>query len=164
VFGEWYEFAFEQAGVTATGCSPDDPAGPFCLPSSGTPTLFADAPPWTFNAPAGATLTVTDAFESGDQFEILDFGVVIGMTSLPGALVDCGDDPVPCLASSEISSGIFALAAGAHSLVIVPLQAPSPGSGYFRVDADAAVVPEPSTLLLLGAGVGALAWRRKKAV
>src|SRR5689334_18655160 len=48
----WLEFAVSDPGVDATGCDPDDPNGPFCIPSSGTPTQFLDAPPWTFSAPA----------------------------------------------------------------------------------------------------------------
>jgi hypothetical protein len=157
--GAFYEFGFTDAGVAATGCDPADPAGPFCFASSGTPTLEADAPPWTFIAPAGgSTLTVVDVFEAGDQFEVLDFGAVIGMTSLPG-IGDCGDDPVVCLADSAMSSGTFALAAGAHSLTIVPLLSPTGGGvGYFAVDAVA--VPEPATWALLAIGVGGMARRR----
>jgi hypothetical protein len=152
--GDWLEFGFSEAGVPATGCDPADPAGPFCIPSSGTPTTVLDTPPWTFTAPAeGVTLTVTDSFESGDRFEIFDFGVSIGLTSLPGAgaLVNCGDDPATCLATAGISSGLFSLAAGNHSLTIIPLLAPTEGgSGFLRADA---IVPEPATLLLVGSGL-----------
>jgi hypothetical protein len=103
---------------------------------------------------------VTDAFTSGDQFEILDFGAPIGLTSLPVGGVDCGDDPVPCLANAAISHGVFVLAAGNHSLTIVPVLSPSgEGSAYFRVDARR--IPEPATLLLLAGGV-ALAARRHR--
>ncbi len=132
--GVWYEFAFTDAGVSPTGCLPADPAGPFCIASSGAPTTFADAPDWTFFAAAPATLIVTDAFVSTDQFEILDdFGGVLGMTSLPAADVDCGDDPEVCLATPGMSTGIFALAAGPHSFTIVPLQS---GGGGFGVLPD----------------------------
>ena len=157
--GQFYEFAFTDAGIGATGCDPADPAGPFCIASSGTPTVEADAPPWTFVAPAGgSTFTVIDAFAAGDQFEILDFGAVIGMTSLPGG-GNCGDDPVVCLADAAMSQGTFALAAGAHSLTIVPLQSPTGGgAGYFAIDAVA--VPEPTSWALLATGAAALAHRR----
>ena len=153
------EFAFFDAGTPATGCQPADPAGDFCSPSSGTPTEFLPAPPWTFTADAGgATLTVTDAFISGDQFEIFDFGASIGLTSAPVAGVDCGDDPVVCLATAEMSKAAFALAAGPHSITITPSIVPEPGGvGYLRVTGETAAVPEPTTLLLLATGVGLIA-------
>src|SRR5690349_8459822 len=69
VVDTYYEFSFEDVGTLAKGCDPADPAGNFCFESSGTPTTFLDAPPWTFvSGGAGTTLTVTDAFASGDRF------------------------------------------------------------------------------------------------
>ena len=153
------EFAFFDAGTPATGCQPADPAGDFCSPSSGTPTELLPAPPWTFTADAGgATLTVTDVFISGDQFEIFDFGASIGLTSAPVAGVDCGDDPVVCLGTAGMSNASFALAAGPHSITIIPSVVPEPfGAGYLRVTGATAAVPEPTTLLLLATGVGLIA-------
>jgi hypothetical protein len=166
-FDTWLQFGFGEAGTGASGCDPADPAGPFCIPSGGTPTTFLDAPPWTFTADAsGATLTVVDAFLSGDRFEIFDFGASLGLTSLPGAGVDCGDDPVVCLANSDISSLVLALAAGVHSLTIVPTLSPDfGGAGYLFVSGTPGTtpVPEPATGLLFGLGlaaIGALRFRR----
>jgi hypothetical protein len=161
-FGQFLEFSFSDAGVGARGCNPADPAAAFCQASSGTSTAFLDAPAWTFNAPAaGAALTVTDAFESGDRFEILDFGVFVGMTSLPAAAgaIDCGDDPVPCRATAGISSGVFALGAGNHSITIVPLLSQGLGAAYLRVD----VVPEPAVVGLMLAGLALVLRRRTRA-
>jgi len=136
------QFAFTDVGILATGCDPADPAGPFCIPSSGTPTTFLDAPPWTFSGPA--LLTVTDAFESGDQFQVFDFGVSLGLTSLPGTASECGDDPVSCLGNAAMSKGSFALAAGPHSVTLVPTLAPSGGGTGYLI----ATVAEPGTLSL----------------
>lgn len=143
----WLEFAFTDIAVPATGCDPADPNGGFCTPSFGTPTQFLDAPPWTFNLSIPGLLSVTDAFLSGDRFNVLDNGISLGTTSsfLPG--VDCGDDPVPCIANPAISSAVFSLAPGPHSITITPTQVlGSGGSGFLRVDD----VPEPGTWLLLG--------------
>jgi len=156
--GVFQEFAFTTAGTPATGCDPADPAGPFCIPSSGTPTTFLNAPPWTFVAPAiGAILTVTDAFQAGDRFQIFDFGASLGMTSVPFGNANCGSDPVPCLATPGISNGTFLLAAGNHSLSITSTLAPSEGGvGYLRVDP----VPEPGTWALFGAGSALAFWHK----
>jgi hypothetical protein len=153
----WLEFAVSDPGVGATGCDPDDPNGPFCIPSGGTPTQFLDAPPWTFSAPAsGASLRVTDAFESTEQFEVFDFGVSVGLTSPPAAtaIVDCGDDPVVCFGTAGMSRGTFALASGSHSITIVPTLSLG-GAGYFQV--VAAAVPEPGGLALLALGLAGIA-------
>jgi len=150
----WYEFGFTDVGVSATGCDPADPGGPFCIPSSGTPTTFLDAPPWTFTALSSTALTVTDAFTSGDRFEVFDFGISIGFTSLPvaGAFVDCGDDPAVCLATAGMSVGTFVLAAGDHSITLSPILSPDGGgAGYLRI--AAAAVPEPGTLALAMLGL-----------
>jgi hypothetical protein len=153
----WLEFGFTEVGVDATGCDPDDPLGPFCIPSSGTPTAFLDAPPWTFNG--GALLTVLDAFQAGDRFEVFDFGASLGSTSLPVGSADCGDDPLPCLADPNVSRGVFVLPGGAHSVTIKPLLAPSGGgSGYLIRQA-----PEPPAWLVLFAGLGALIAARRRA-
>lgn len=161
-FDRWYEFSFSDVGVLATGCDPADPLGGFCIESSGTPTTLLDAPSWTFSAPAGgATLTVTDAFLSIDRFQLFDFGVSIGLTSLPAAVavVDCGDDPVPCLANSAVSHGLFALGAGSHSLTLRPTLSDGGGAGYLMVQAGpaASAVPEPASVLLFGTGCTVLA-------
>jgi hypothetical protein len=163
-FDEWLQFGFTEAGTPATGCDPADPAGPFCVPSSGTPSTFLDAPPWTFSAAgSGATLRITDVFTSGDRFEIFDFGVSLGLTSLPALDTDCGDDPVPCFANAGMSTGLFVLPAGNHSLTIIPVAAlENGGTGYFQVEGTAAVVPEPATLTLLATGL-VLSVRRRRA-
>ena len=152
-FGVFEEFSFGAAGTTATGCFPDDPTGDFCISSSGTVTGNLDTPPWTFVAPVqGVVVTVTDTFNAGDQFRLLDFGVSVGLTSVPFGSADCGDDPVPCLSTPGISSGTFLLGAGGHSLTITPVLAPSNGGAGYLLISD---VPEPGSWILLGIGLGA---------
>ena len=160
--GTFAQFSYTSAGTPATGCFPNDPDpnALICSGSSGTPTAFLDAPPWTFSSPSDAVfLTVVDAFEAGDRFEVFDFGASLGLTSLPASSFDCGDDPVVCLASPDTSKAVFLLPAGDHSITIVPTLVPSgSGTGYLQ----AQVVPEPSTWLILGSGLVALAFARNR--
>jgi hypothetical protein len=85
----------------------------------------------------GLTLTVTDAFQKGDIFEVLDMGVSIGSTStVPTDPASCGSDPVPCLADPTMSHGVFQLGPGPHSITIKATTSPfGGGAAYFRVDA-----------------------------
>jgi hypothetical protein len=154
------QFGFAEAGLAATGCDPADPAGPFCIPSSGTPTSFLDAPPWTFTADTDSTLRVIDVFESGDQFEVFDFGISIGLTSVPDGITDCGDDPAVCLVEPGMSTAAFLLAAGSHSITLIPtLSLGEGGAGYLFL---VAVVPEPGTLgLALLTGLFVLGFSRR---
>jgi len=149
----FYEFGFGIAGDPATGCNPADPAGNFCIPSFGTPTQFLDAPPWTITSPVNLLLTVVDAFTSGDQFAVFDFGAPLGLTSAPGTGADCGDDPVPCLATPEMSQRTYLLLAGGHSITISAALSPDEGgSGYLSVSA----VPEPGYVALVAIGCAML--------
>ncbi len=157
-FGVWYEFSFFDAGIPAMGCFPSDPGAPECEPVPGT--VPADAPPWTFLATGAALLTVTDAFEHGDAFEVYDFGVLIGKTpAAPPDFISCGNAPEPCLLDPLSSHASFSLGGGPHSITIVPYASPYfGGAAYFRAD-----IPEPSTLVLSHTGL--VAWfavRRRK--
>ena len=150
-FDTYLQFSFSDVGTPAAGCDPADPAGAFCIPSSGTPTSFLDAPAWTFAD--SALLTIIDAFTSGDRFELFDFGVSLGLSSMPGIDADCGDDPLVCLANSSMSRFEIALGAGPHSLAITPAQtADFGGSAYLHLahsSVEPTPVPEPSTFWLM---------------
>lgn len=164
--GDWLEFAFGGTGLIATGCSPADPGGPGCFPSSGGNSSFAPAPAWTFTSTGSAGVTLVDAFLLGDAFELFDFGTSIGTTSSPGT-GSCGSDPVGCLIDPDASKGFFALGSGSHALTIEVLSSPfGGGAAYFRVDAtQPSHTPEPGTWMLLSSGLLGLAgytWRRRK--
>ena len=136
--GIWYEFRFFKAGSFATGCA----VTLDCVESPGTPAIEAENPPWTFEAPAGgAELKVTDVANSGDRFEVFDFGESIGTTSSSASGDFCGYDPVPCFSDPIMNHGTFGLDAGPHSITIKAIQSVTGnGAAYFRVDPTATTV------------------------
>jgi YVTN family beta-propeller protein len=151
----WYQFSTYNVGDPTFGCDPADPNGLLCTASVGTPTVFAADAPWTFTLAAGTPFTVVDAFQSGDRYEVFDFGTSLGETSAPVAGIDCGADPVVCHASGKMSSRVYALAAGAHSITI-GVTAGGTATGYFRI-------PEPSGAGALALACLALLARRRRA-
>jgi hypothetical protein len=158
--GTWLEFGFGLAGTSAFAC-------PGCVPSGGGDSTFLDDPPWTYVSASPTTVTLTDAFQHGDTFELLDFGAVVGMTPFVIAdAVGSGPDPSdPAFTSLDplYSHASFLLAPGAHSLTIAVIDSPyDSGAAYFKVDTVAPTIPEPGTVLLLGAGlVVVAAWRKR---
>ncbi len=164
--GTWFEFGI-LSEFDVKGCFPADPAGPLCIPSTGTPTTFVDAPPWTFSCLSGGCwLTVTDAFDQNDQFEVFDNNVQIGTTSLPDMVGQCAPnntDPEDCLADPGSSSGMFLLGSGAHSITFTGVpQGSNSGAAYFKVIQHAAVGGEFSLMstsaLLLAGTQNMMAW------
>ena len=146
----WYQFSWY--GTTGKGCSPNDPDGESCYPSTGTSTTFASAPPWTFVVgPEGAKLKITDAFFSGDRFEAFNLSQSIGTTSEPLSTsgISCEDDPEVCYATAGMSAGLFDLSAGDYSMTLSVLQGSADfGSAYFQVLTDSTPIPTPGTLAL----------------
>lgn len=162
--GIWYEFQrapFCSGPFCPTASCTFSSSGPNCIPSPSGNSVFAPNPPWTFTLLGPGIITVTDAAQSGDAFDIFDFGILIGSTpNVPIAGTICGADPVPCSLDPLVSHGVFSLTAGPHSITIVE-RIGRCCVGYFRVDE----VPEPTTLLLLASGLGgaiSLARRKRK--
>ena len=82
-------------------------------------------------------MTVTDAYCTGDQFEVFDNGTDIGPTSIPGTstCTDYTTNPDTALASPKWSHGVFDLGPGSHSLTFKPIASPfGSGGAFFRVD------------------------------
>ena len=156
VGGPWYEFAYLDSGSAAFAC-----AGA-CEPSISGNSVEAGNPSWTFASSDPVLVTITDAFFSGNSFELFDFGTPIGATPSTALGYYCGDDPATCALDPNFSHGVFSLAAGGHALTIDAVDSPfGGGAAYFRVDPQPAAAPEPATIVLVAFGL-CCAWLLRK--
>ncbi len=156
--GQWYTFGFRGEG-TSLG------SGAGFILGTNPASIAAPDVPWTFTLAAPGTLTVLDGFLSTDRFELFDNLVSIGTTSAPIDGGTCGSDISCALGDSSYSSGVFALAAGNHSLTGTQTLG-TVGAAFFLVSEGAlGAVPEPATwaLMIFGfAGIGTVLRRRQK--
>src|SRR5438309_4338912 len=142
----WEDFGFGGPGSSATACTT-------CGASSGGNSVYAPNPPWTFTTVVPEILKVTDAFDSGDAFDVSDFGAAILSTPPVATGHDCGDNPDPCFADPLMSHGFVGLAAGDHSLTIIARDSPHDGGAAYFQTSLVSPVPEPGSLMLLGSGL-----------
>jgi hypothetical protein len=160
VADQWYTFGFGGVGsalVSGAG---------FVLgtdPPGGGAVLSAPDTPWEITTTSNdKVLIVVDGFFSIDRFELFNFGSSIGFTSVPTPEGNCGSNISCALANPDFySQATFALAVGSHSFTGLQTLGVA-GAGFFVVTTRE-TVPEPATLVLLGAGlVGLTAARRRR--
>ncbi|RYH11719.1 PEP-CTERM sorting domain-containing protein [Tropicimonas sp. IMCC6043] len=111
-----------------------------------------------------AYLQVTDAFLSGDVFEVFANGASLGLTSASKTGNDIGNDYTAALADDRFSSGTWLLGPGEYIISgFVRSMPQTVGRASIRI----ADVPVPGSLaLLLGAGaaLGASGLRRRNRI
>jgi hypothetical protein len=171
---DWYGIQWASQGGVISGIVP----GTAYVSTNGT-TILASSPDifnlttnWTFNFGSTVTLIIADMFTDGDRFQFFLDGSLVGTpTSVPVSdSTFCGNDPVVCMANVKFSSGAFVLAAGAHSITMSNLLVNNQfasGLAAFRLDSGGVPTggaPEPTTLGLMGLGLGGLLlrWRAKR--
>lgn len=115
--------------------------------------------PFTFTLTESAVLRVTDAYLSGDQFEVFGNGTSLGLTSTPTLGFDLGGDYDAAFASDNFSHGQWTLAAGTYSITGLTVLSPY-SSGGAAISLSA--VPEPGSIALMLAGVAVLGARLKR--
>lgn len=110
----------------------DEFGNPTCSPGS-----------FNFNSASIASITVTDAFYSGDMFNVSDGTKLLGNTSsVSPSTGDFVEDPDAALLNSNFSSGCFDVGMGPHSINITVIQSAiadnttyTEGAGFIKVEA-----------------------------
>ena len=120
---------------------------------------------FTFDLTGSAELQVTDAYLSGDRFEIFFNLVSQGLTSDPTSTGDfIGGDFASAFLDARWSSGSYLLGPGSYSITGIATLSPFQGGDGGIQLVSAAAVPEPGTwaMMILGFGFVGGAMRSAK--
>lgn len=145
----WYEFGFGGVGSSLFSC-------PVCVDITNPTAIDAPDGPWTFTLLTSAVLIVADVFQSGDVFEMFNFGTSLGQTSAATQGSNCGADLTCALGNLNFSRGYFNLGPGSYSITGSMTASPfGGGAAAFRIETSP--VPVPAGVGMLGAALAGLA-------
>ena len=149
---QWYVFQFGAIGTPAFQCTS-------CSAVPGAIQAPA-ATLWTYASGTAFNFTVQDLFLNNSRFEVFANATSLGLTS-PAGGGGCGDNIAACIADPNSSRASFLLGPGSYTFSIQNLGASESGAAVFQVS----VVPEPSTVALMAAGLAFLGvgYRRRSA-
>lgn len=152
-----FGFGMTQAHATSIAVG----SGWFEFIFRGVGSSFDDQP-FTFSLGSAGSLKVTDAFLSGDQFEIFDNLTSLGETSVPTTAGDqISSDYDMAFTDLRWSSREFSLGPGNHSITGITKLSPfNEGRAALRVDLKQ--IPEPASMLLISIGLAGLGFARRR--
>ena len=128
----------------------------------GTGSLWSDT--FDFTITQASTLTVTDAFQAGDIFEVFSGVTSLGFTSNPTGSGDQIFDDYDAAAASPVwSTGVWTFLAGSYTISGLVSESPfGSGGAALRLDTDVSAVPIPAAAFLFApALLGFMGLRRK---
>lgn len=153
---QWYVFQFGAIGTPAFRCTS-------CTVVPGAIKAPA-ATLWTYASGTAFDFTVQDLYSNLSRFEVFANATSLGLTSVAGSGI-CGGTIAACIADPNSSRGTFLLGPGSYTFSIQNLGASEQGIAVFQVSSPSTVVPEPSTVALMAAGLAFLGvgYRRRSA-
>ncbi len=120
---------------------------------------------YDFTVTTAATLKITDAFFSGDRFEVILNGVSQGLTSSPvQGTTSIGVNYTGASTNPDYSSWAQYLTAGVYSLKLIVAQRSGTANNWHigAVRLDTAPVPLPAAGLMLFGALGSVAALRRR--